>query len=543
MEINTEIDKKFRKRIQTILKNLDQGLYERSDIVKLSLLSAISSESIFMLGPPGVAKSLIARRLKFAFKDATSFEYLMHRFSTPDEVFGPISISKLKNEDKLERMIENYLPGANIAFLDEIWKAGPSIQNTLLTIINEKIFRNGGKELLVDLYGLVAASNELPEEGQGLDALWDRFLIRILVLNIEDRKNFEQMIVNTSDLYTDEISDTIKITREEYRQWQTLRDEIIVPQEILELIHHIRIKIENYNQDQLEKESSEREKSFYISDRRWKKIMKILRTSAFLNGRKFVDLMDCFLIPYMLWDEPEQIQIVNTIVKESIRHKGYTLLLNLEPINKELTKITEEITTETSSLKIKKVKKLKEYKSKYYKVNDFNNHYCFIKKEDYNNLNNKDSKKILLYDKNDSYDNYDGSYYCYKVEKFKISVDDDVYEIERKEFEEKEIYTKKPHDLLINSWDNQIDNLKSRITENLEKITIYKKADLKFLNQNLFIDSKKSDIIFERIEELETQLHQLDLKCNEQQNNYHSIKKDEKVIVQSKSKTRRSKRG
>ena len=538
MENEPDIDEKFRKRIQTIIESLDQGLYERNNIVNLSFLSALSGESIFMLGPPGVAKSLIARRLKFAFKDARSFEYLMHRFSTPDEVFGPISISKLKNEDKLERMIENYLPGANIAFLDEIWKAGPSIQNTLLTIINEKIFRNGGQELPVDLFGLIAASNELPEEGQGLDALWDRFLIRTMVINIEDRKNFENMIVNTSNLYADDLSETIKISKEEYKKWQEIRDKIFVPQEILALIYHIRIKIESYNQGQLEKESSEREKLFYISDRRWKKIIKILRTSSFLNGRKFVDLMDCFLIPYMLWDEPDQIQIVNNIVKESIRHKGYTLLLNMEPINQELVKISAEISTETSSLKIKKIQRLKEYKSKYYKVKEFGN-YCFIKKEDYNNLNSKNSKKIYLYDNNENY----GSYYCYKIGKFKISVDEDVYEIERKEFEEQEIYTKKPHDLLIKSWDNQIQDMKSKIKEDLEKITNYKEVDLKFLNQNLFIDPKKSDIIFQRVEELETQLHQLDLKCNEQQNNYHSIKKDEKIIVQAKSKTRRSKRG
>ena len=131
MEMNSELDEKFRKRMLTILENLDKGLYERTNIVNLSFLSAMSGESIFMLGPPGVAKSLIARRLKFAFKDATSFEYLMHRFSTPDEVFGPISISKLKNDDKLERMVDNYLPGANIAFLDEIWKAEITFKNIL----------------------------------------------------------------------------------------------------------------------------------------------------------------------------------------------------------------------------------------------------------------------------------------------------------------------------------------------------------------------------------------------------------------------------
>jgi len=537
--MNSDLDEKFRKRMQTILENLDKGLYERTNIVNLSFLSAMSGESIFMLGPPGVAKSLIARRLKFAFKDATSFEYLMHRFSTPDEVFGPISISKLKNDDKLERMVDNYLPGANIAFLDEIWKAGPSIQNTLLTIINEKIFRNGGQELPVDLFGLIAASNELPEQGQGLDALWDRFLIRTLVMNIGDRKNFEEMIVNTSNLYADDLLDKIKITKEEYHQWQDIRDQILVPQEILDLIHHIRVKIENYNQNQLEKEGSEKEKSFYVSDRRWKKIIKILRTSAFLNGRKFVDLMDCFLIPYMLWDEPDQIQIVNTLVKESIRHKGYTLLLNLDTINKEIEKLSEEITTETSSVKLKKFKKLKEYKSKYYKVENFGE-YNFIKIEAYNNL--KKNNRIYFYDTINNDNSYD-YYYCRKSGRFKIFIEDIEYDLERIEFGEQEIFTKKPHELLIKSWDKKIESLKNLIKNNLEEIAHYKEVDLKFLKQNIFIEPKKSDVIFQRIEELETQIYQFDLKCNEQYDKYHSIKENEKVVVQSKSKTRRSKRG
>ena len=127
----------MKPRIASLLQQLNERVFEKEHIVALALLSAVAGESIFLLGPPGVAKSMVGRRLKLAFRNASAFEYLMSRFSTPDEIFGPVSISKLKDEDTYERIVDGYLPSAPLLSWTR-YEAGPAIQNALLTIINEK---------------------------------------------------------------------------------------------------------------------------------------------------------------------------------------------------------------------------------------------------------------------------------------------------------------------------------------------------------------------------------------------------------------------
>ena len=322
------------ERFKQLLGEMNRGIYEKETEISLSLLAALAGESIILLGPPGVAKSMVARQLKTAFRDAQSFEYLMSRFSTPDEIFGPVSIQKLKTSDTYERAMEGYLPTADVVFLDEIWKAGPAIQNALLTVINEKIFRNGNREMHLPLKLLVAASNELPAKGEGLEALWDRFVIRIESRPIKLEKNFRAMLLDShADFlgptdFTDstdfsgftgglghadfadnaDFSD-LKITSEEYAEWTERIDKIGVKIEVLDAISAIRKSLRAVNVD----EAAER-RNIYVSDRRWKNIVRLLRTSAFMQDREEVDICDLLPIYHCLWQEPEERDAIRNIV-------------------------------------------------------------------------------------------------------------------------------------------------------------------------------------------------------------------------------------
>lgn len=207
----------MKDRIIRLINQMQCRIYDKDTEIALSLLAAMAGESILLLGPPGVAKSMVARRLKLAFRGAKGFEYLMSRFSTPDEIFGPVSISKLKETDSYERCVDGYLPTADVVFLDEMWKAGPAIQNTLLTVMNEKLFRNGSHEIQLPLKLLVAASNELPAQGEGLEALWDRFIIRLECRNIPNDQLFLKMLTTPDDSAI-EINADDQISNEEYEQ-------------------------------------------------------------------------------------------------------------------------------------------------------------------------------------------------------------------------------------------------------------------------------------------------------------------------------------
>lgn len=310
--------KNIREKTIEVLEGMKQGIMEREEVLALSLLSAMAGESIFLLGLPGVGKSMIARRLKTAFKDASVFEYLMSRFSTPDEIFGPVSISKLKDEDLYERVTSGFLPEAEVVFLDEIWKAGPAIQNSLLTVLNEKIFLNGNNEIHIPLKGIIAASNELPAKDEGLEALWDRFLIRYVVNPIDRRDNFKRLLMLD---FKDEFQRVFDpFSEEDYNNMKEKCRSIEVPEAILECTAELHDKMHAKANavDPKTGEYAEENIRYYISDRRWRKCIGVLRTSACLNGRNMVDFSDVLLFSHMLWNEDSCIDEIRQITAEAV---------------------------------------------------------------------------------------------------------------------------------------------------------------------------------------------------------------------------------
>ncbi len=278
----------LKDRLHALRDHLLTDLIERDTPMRLSLLAALAGEHLLLIGPPGTAKSEMAKRLRAAFRDANYFERLLTRFSVPEELFGPLSIKALE-EDRYQRQISGYLPSASVAFLDEIFKANSAILNSLLTLLNEREFDNGTQRIKTPLICVVAASNELPD-GEEMDALYDRFLLRCQVLPISEAA-FPSLLALRGAFQPQPNLD-LRLSPEDLGQIR--KDALLVgiPAAVTELLIAMR--------------SFCNAQHIPVSDRRWRKILFLLQVAAYTDGRNEVSQWDCWLLQHCLWNEPEQ---------------------------------------------------------------------------------------------------------------------------------------------------------------------------------------------------------------------------------------------
>ena len=308
--------KPLKYRLEQALEFLQYGFIERDTALRLALLSLISGEHLLIIGAPGTAKSELARRLHQVLKEGDYFERLLTKFSIPEELFGPLSVKSLE-QDKYHRQTKNYLPSASIAFIDEIFKANSAILNSLLTLLNEREFDNGAIREKVPLMSVIGASNELPEENE-LRALYDRFLCRYEVQPVSDDAFIDLLCLSKRSVdHTKKIFD-YAFDLSEIQQISQQAMQLVVSDEVLDLLQQLRLFL--------------REQSIEVSDRRWRKLIKLLKISAYTNSsidpankQVQVTVWDCFLLQHCLWVLPEQGIIIEQWYQE---HLGMGLGFN-----------------------------------------------------------------------------------------------------------------------------------------------------------------------------------------------------------------------
>jgi MoxR-like ATPase len=284
------------RRARTLFEALRQGLVERNEALYLALLAAAAGEHILLVGPPGTAKSELARRLHLAFEDARYFERLLTRFTVPEEIFGPLSLKALER-DAYERLTDGYLPSAHVAFLDEIFEANSAILNALLGALNERAFDNGTRRERIPLACVIAASNEISES---VPALSDRFLLRLLVTPVSD-DGFEALLAAAP---AKPPPSAARLRVEDLDTLRRASSSIDVPAWTVDFLRSVRGELSSRN--------------VYVSDRRWRKTIGLLRTSALLAGRDSVVLADLGVLFHCLWQQPSQRTVIDDVLRKSI---------------------------------------------------------------------------------------------------------------------------------------------------------------------------------------------------------------------------------
>ncbi|MEI7772018.1 MAG: AAA family ATPase [Chloroflexales bacterium] len=320
---------------------LKQDFVGKDQIIDLMLICAIAHEHLLLVGPPGTAKSELIKRFVLLLGARTEsgdlFEYLLTRFTEPNEIFGPVNIKEFQ-EGVFTRNIEHALPQAKMAFLDEVFKSNSAILNALLTILNERFFFNGLDQVAVPLISVYGATNEVPDGGD-LAALYDRFLLRVRTSNVDERQ-FQELI-----------GTGWKMERERIRLG---RNEAIVP--VLDSLDQLkvaydaleRIDLNPIFDDYRELVRQIHAEGISLSDRRAVKLLKLIAAAALLRGERAASAADLWVLLH-IWNRPEQISTLQAIVGPVVERAGGHVISaerSLEALSADLAQLQSRATTQ-----------------------------------------------------------------------------------------------------------------------------------------------------------------------------------------------------
>lgn len=306
-------------KMENIKNYLCSKFVEREEIVEAILLSVLANQHCLLIGSPGTAKSALVSEFAKLVKGGNYFQWLLSRFSTPEELFGPLSLKELE-QGVYKRNTTHKLPEAHLAFLDEIFKANSAILNSLLTQINERLFYNNGTPVQTPLMSVIGASNEYPEEGEGLEALFDRFLLRFEVDYIHDDTNFISMLKGP------QATEPEALTLIELQELQFYVAMVQIPDEVLEKLAEIRKKL--------------KDEGVRPSDRRFRQSLSLLKAKAVLEKRDSVLIKDLLILKDALWETVDQRAKVHKVVKD---HAQDAVSAKVEQVLEEVKEIMNNL--------------------------------------------------------------------------------------------------------------------------------------------------------------------------------------------------------
>jgi MoxR-like ATPase len=287
-------------RLRVLAGTLERQFLGKDEVIRLLVIAVVAGEHCVLLGPPGTAKSALIRSLA-ELMQAHYFEYLLTRFTEPNEIFGPVDIGAFR-DGVYRRNTTGMLPEAEIVFLDEVFKSNSAILNALLTLLNERKFTSGGQVMRCPLISVFAASNEVPGD-ETLNAIFDRFLLRVHSDNL-DAYHFNELLQRG-------------IAHEIRQMSGEVQRPVVSARELADLGKHFGGRM-NFSDAFLSAYKGlvhqVRAEGVSLSDRRVVKMLKLFAASAYLDGRDVTDASDFFVLKH-IWNNQDQASILDGIVQ------------------------------------------------------------------------------------------------------------------------------------------------------------------------------------------------------------------------------------